>query len=235
MALCWILLLRAHPAPGAGSHPLLLPQPHPPDGVGLLLAFSMWMVMMMAMMLPAVLPWVLLFASTSRTRDPGVGPHFPAALFLGGYFAIWAPYCLAAAVGQRLLQRTGALSAELHVGSLAGGVLLVAAGLFQLTPLKAACLKHCRTPLGFFLTRWRDGPSGAFGMGLRHGLFCRGCCWALMGLSFALGLMNLLWMAILTLVLCAEKIAPGGQAVSRAFGLVLGAWGFWLLTTATAP
>ena len=193
----------------------------------------MWMAMMVAMMLPPVLPWVLLFASTNRSRDPEAGPYFPTALFLGGYFAAWAPYCLAAALAQGLLQQAAWLSTvDLRVGPQAGGALLVAAGLFQVTPLKAACLKHCRTPLGFFLERWRDGPAGAFGMGLRHGLYCLGCCWALMGLSFALGVMNLLWMAVLTGILCVEKIAPGGQALSRAFGVLLTVWGIWLLTSA---
>jgi predicted metal-binding membrane protein len=110
-----------------------------------------------------------------------------------------------------------------------GGAVLVAAGLFQFTPLKAACLAHCRTPLGFFLSSWRDGPRGAFRMGLEHGRYCVGCCWALMIVAFALGVMNLAWMAVLTLGLSIEKIAPRGPLVGRAFGALLTAWGVWMI------
>ena len=107
--------------------------------------------------------------------------------------------------------------------------MLLLAGLFQVSPLKAACLRHCRSPLGFFLTRWREGPVGAYRMGLQHGAYCVGCCWALMMLSFALGVMNLLWMTALTLFLCLEKIAPGGATSSRLSGLVFMAWGLWMM------
>ena len=106
-----------------------------------------------------------------------------------------------------------------------GGALLVAAGLFQFTPLKQTCLAHCRTPLEFIMTRWREGALGAFRMGLEHGLFCTGCCWALMGLLFVLGVMNILWIAALSLLVGLEKIVPRGRWLSTATGLILSVWG----------
>lgn len=226
VALAWAGLLRGH-APASG---IAAPHVHAGGFDGLLLAWSMWMVMMVGMMLPAVLPWILLFAAANRARAAGSPPYASVALFTGGYFAIWTAYALAAAGAQIFLQRQGALyGSDLRVGPVLGGALLVAAGAFQWTSLKAACLEHCRTPLSFFFARWRDGPSGAFRMGFAHGSYCLGCCWALMALSFALGVMNLAWMAVLTLVVCAEKIAPRGRALGRVCGVLLAIWGLRLM------
>ena len=113
----------------------------------------------------------------------------------------------------------------LKVAPAAAGALLILAGAVQFSPLKNACLTHCRSPVGYFLTRWRNGPRGAFSMGFHHGVYCLGCCWALMALAFALGTMNLVWMAAVTLMLCAEKIAPGGQHWSKVFGVAFFVWG----------
>jgi predicted metal-binding membrane protein len=206
---------------------------HPGGGIGtpaaFAAAFTMWMVMMVAMMLPAVMPWILLFSSTSASRGSSLGS---TALFTGGYFAVWAVFSAVAAAVQLILQRGALLTGhDPRSGPILGGALLVGAGLFQLTPLKSACLAHCRSPLSFFLARWQDGPAGALRMGTRHGLYCLVCCWALMSLSFALGVMNLLWMAVLTLMLCVEKIAPGGHGLSRLFGAALTVWGVWLIST----
>ncbi|NNG16564.1 MAG: DUF2182 domain-containing protein, partial [Gemmatimonadales bacterium] len=110
-----------------------------------------------------------------------------------------------------------------------GALVLLAAGLYQFTPLKAACLTHCRSPLGYYLSSWRNGPLGAYRMGFHHGLFCLGCCWALMGLAFILGIMNLLWMVALTVVICIEQIAPHGKFWSRAFGMMFIVWGSTIL------
>lgn len=110
-----------------------------------------------------------------------------------------------------------------------GGLLLVVAGLFQLTPLKQACLTHCRTPIGFLMSEWRERPGGALVMGLRHGLYCTGCCWALMALLFVAGVMNLLWVAAIALFVLVEKSVPAGHWVGRAAGLMLVGWGIWLL------
>jgi len=206
---------------------------HPGGGLGpasaFAAAFAMWLVMMVAMMLPPVMPWILLFSSTSASRGSSLGS---TALFTGGYFAVWAVFSVVAATVQLTLQRSELLTGhDPRSGPVLGGALLIGAGLFQLTPLKSACLAHCRSPLSFFLARWQDGPAGALRMGAGHGLYCLACCWALMSLSFALGVMNLLWMAVLTLMLCVEKIAPGGHGFSRLFGAALTVWGVWLIAT----
>jgi predicted metal-binding membrane protein len=202
-------------------------RPHASSGPWVVVATAtMWMTMMVAMMLPPVLPWIALFTSTRRDRD-GRQPFGDTSVFVSGYFSVWAPFCVVAAMAQI------ALSAGMHgaqadlgpVGSRAGGSLLVLAGLYQFSPLKAACLRHCRSPLGFFLTRWVDGPAGAWRMGATHGLYCLGCCWALMAVSFAVGVMNVVWMGVLTVVMSIEKIAPMGRGLGRVFGLGLILWG----------
>ncbi len=116
--------------------------------------------------------------------------------------------------------------------ALLGGILLLLAGLFQFTPLKRSCLTRCRTPLEFITTRWREGWSGAFAMGLEHGLFCTGCCWALMALLFVLGVMNLVWIALLTVLVGLEKILPRASYLRQFTGLLLVLWGLWILTQA---
>jgi len=228
--LAWTALALGHGATAAARHGAAAPRPHPGAPGGLLLASAMWFVMMVAMMLPAVLPWILLFAEAARRGAPDRGAPFPTLLFAAGYFAVWGAFSLIAAAAQLLLQRAALLDpARLALSSASGGALLVVAGAFQLTPLKAACLKHCRSPLGFLLERWRPGPLAGFRLGARHGAWCLGCCWALMLLSFALGVMNLAWMAFLTLLLCVEKILPGGERAGRVFGLLCLAWGLRLL------
>jgi predicted metal-binding membrane protein len=186
--------------------------------------------MMVAMMLPPVLPWILFFASAERDHRPSSPPFASASALVGGYFTIWGGFSVAAALGQLGLERLTLLrSGTLSLSSEVGATLLLVAGLFQFTALKAACLTHCRSPLGFYLSHWRNGPVGAYRMGFRHGLYCLGCCWALMGLAFAFGVMNLLWMAALTLVICLEQIAAHGKSWSRAFGTMFIGWGLAIL------
>ena len=223
-ALAWLWLVTGHAAHGAAAGVLRAPHVHAVNLGGLALATSMWLVMMVAMMLPALVPWLLALGRLSRPAG-GRG----VALFAGGYFSVWLGYSLVGAGLQLTLQQQALLAADLRLTASLGGLVLVGAGLFQWTPLKAACLAHCRSPLSFFLTRWRDGPLGAFEMGWRHGLYCVGCCWALMAVSFAVGTMNLAWMAVLTVMLGVEKIAPGGARWSRGFGLALALWGLVLL------
>jgi predicted metal-binding membrane protein len=214
-AAAWLLLL-----PGISS------LGHAHGGSSGLTAFALstvaWFVMMVAMMLPPVVPWLLLVSSGAgrETRR-----HSPAVLFAGGYFSVWLGYSMAAAALQVGLQATGALGHDLSLAPRIGGLVLIGAGLFQLSPFKDACLAHCRNPLTYFLQRWRDGPVGAFRMGAAHGVFCVGCCWALMAVAFALGVMNLLWMAGLTVMLIVEKNAPGGRRLGAAFGYILMVWG----------
>ena len=226
--ICWWVILRTH----APLHGLGMPYHTSSGAADFGATFLLWTVMMAAMMLPAAMPWMLFFSTLSRERT-GEAPQFSVAMFVGGYLAAWAGYCLLASGAQQLLQARALLTGDnLRADPAVAGLLLVAAGLYQWSSWKESCLRHCRTPFSFFLAEWHDGPTGAFRMGLRHGLFCLGCCWTLMALSFALGVMNLLWMAALTVILCVEKIAPRGNAVCRGLGVVLVAWGAWVIVAA---
>ncbi|MBI5443001.1 MAG: DUF2182 domain-containing protein [Deltaproteobacteria bacterium] len=191
------------------------------------MAFAMWAVMMAAMMLPTAVPVALTFARVNRER--GQGPLVPLGAFVGGYLAVWSAFSALATAGQWGLQAASLLSSPaLSTGPLLGGSLLIAAGAFQWSPWKDSCMTRCRSPLGLLLAHWRPGRRGSFELGVRYGAFCVGCCWALMVLSFAMGVMNLAWMAALTVFMLAEK-APGGRWMSRAGGVGLAAWGVALL------
>jgi predicted metal-binding membrane protein len=191
-------------------------------------SFAMWAVMMAAMMVPSVSPIVLAFAGVSRARRKKAMPYVPAAVFLAGYLAAWAAFSAAATAAQEALRSAALLSPDMAANSRwIGRALLIAAGIFQWTPLKNACLRHCRSPLGFLLTEWRDGPAGALQMGWRHGLYCVGCCWLLMALLFVVGIMNLVWVAAIAGFVILEKLVPRGAAVGRAAGVVLAVWGLW--------
>ena len=190
----------------------------------------MWWVMMMAMMLPSVVPMVLLFAAVSRKNREAERAHVPAAVFAGGYVAAWAGFSLAATLLQGWLEHLALLSPIMASNTaLLGAGLLIAAGIYQVTPLKHACLRHCRTPLDFLGRRWRQGARGAFTMGLEHGLFCLGCCWVLMGLLFYGGVMNLWWIAGLAAYVLFEKLAPAGHWIGRFGGAALILWGLSIL------
>jgi predicted metal-binding membrane protein len=196
----------------------------------LLPLFVMWCVMMVAMMLPSALPMVLTFAAVTRNRQRLGRPYVPTMIFVAGYLAIWCAFSAAAAAGQWFLHRQALLSPSMATTSaIFGGLLLISAGVFQFTPLKRRCLTRCRGTLEFILTRWREGRSGAFTMGLEHGAFCTGCCWALMALLFVAGVMNIFWVAALTLLVCLEKILPARAHISFATGIVLTGWGLFIL------
>lgn len=186
-------------------------------------AVVMWQAMMVAMMTPTVAPWVLAYA---RLVGEAGAPRSvaPSLAFAAGYFTVWLAYSVGAATLQVTLAQFGLPGHDGPPRLLAGGVLL-AAGAFQFAPIRQACLAHCRNPLSYLLARWRGGPPGAFGLGLRHGAYCVGCCWLLMLTGFAVGLMNLAWMAVLTVMVAIEQFAPGGTWVGRLFGLGLIAWG----------
>jgi predicted metal-binding membrane protein len=191
----------------------------------------MWLVMMAAMMLPTALPMVATYARL-RVAGPNAGhPVVDVALFVAGYVATWSAFSIAATTLQALLTSLAYLSPttmKLHSPPVAGAV-LAAAGVYQWLPWKDACLGRCRSPIGFLMTSWRDGPAGAVTMGWRHGLFCVGCCWALMAVLFVTGVMNPFWMVILTAYMLAEKIAPHGAILAKAAGVALVGAGLWMM------
>jgi predicted metal-binding membrane protein len=192
--------------------------------------FVMWAVMMTAMMIPSAAPMILLFTNVQRGRKAQQRPYVPTGVFLLGYLAVWYGFAALASLVQGFLHSAALISPMMvSTSPYLGGALLMAAGIFQWTPLKSACLSHCRSPLGFLMTEWREGNKGAFAMGLRHGLFCIGCCWVLMALLFVLGVMNLLWIAALAIFVLIEKIAPTGPWVGRITGILLVAWGIWMI------
>lgn len=197
--------------------------PFPPHGAGLAPAVLMWHLMMLPMMLPPTLPW--LFAlSRLRGTDAAIG-RGAFVQFGAAYLAIWSVFSVLAAVAQVWLQTRLMLSHHQALAPAAGGVVLCLAGLYQFTPFKQACLRHCRSPFGALLTHWRGGRWWPLRAGVEHGLHCLGCCWALMLVAFAVGVMNTAWMAVLTLLLVAEQLAPRGALVSRALGAGLLVWG----------
>jgi len=195
------------------------------------LVFFMWWIMMIAMMLPGAAPTILLHAALARKGSKADSVAALTATFAIGYLAIWAAFSLAAALSQWALEATGLVSATMMTltgRGLAGG-LLIAAGLYQFSPLKNACLDHCRSPLRFLVERRRPGAGGAFRMGIEHGAYCAGCCGFLMALLFAGGIMNLWWIAGLALLVAIEKLAPSGPRIGRALGVVLIGAGLWLV------
>ncbi|MEO8090580.1 MAG: DUF2182 domain-containing protein [Gemmatimonadales bacterium] len=193
----------------------------------------MWIVMMVAMMIPSVAPVVLLFAGVTRRRRMQGVPAAPVAVFTLGYLLAWTGYAILAALTQSALHSAALLSPTMAGATpLLGGAILILAGIYQWSPLKGACLSHCRSPLGFFSTEWREGVSGALQMGFRHGSYCVGCCWALMALLFVAGVMNLLWVAAIAGFVLAEKVVPNGRLLGRITGAALAGLGVWLVVTA---
>jgi len=190
------------------------------------LMFLMWAVMMVAMMLPSAAPMLSTYARIASAREGSRAYH--VWMFAAGYFVVWTAFSLAATVLQYALQSAAIISNSLRTTSVAGGIILAAAGIYQLTPLKNVCLKRCRTPIGFFMTNWRDGAAGAFTMGLEHGAFCTGCCWMLMALLFVAGVMNLAWVAAISVLVLVEKAAPFGRAIALASGVAMIAAGLVL-------
>jgi len=192
--------------------------------------FLMWWVMMIAMMLPSATPTVLLAAALNRRSQSGARPYGSTALFCLGYLLAWAGFSAVAVLVQWLLERNGLLSMHLETlpPLLTGGLLLLA-GAWQFTPLKAACLRHCQSPVEFLVRHRRPGTLGPLRMGAHHGAYCLGCCWFLMGLLFVGGVMNLYWIIGLAGYVFAEKVLFRGPAPGRIFGAVLVVWGILVL------
>jgi predicted metal-binding membrane protein len=195
----------------------------------LFLLWAMWAVMMMAMMLPSASPMLLLYGGMARRSTPGPAATQIYALAFS-YVLVWAAFSIGATALQRLLASLLLVSPMMKVTSpAAAAALLVIAGVYQLTPLKYACLQTCRSPLGFLMSRWRPGIRGAFVMGLQHGAYCVGCCWALMLLLFVGGVMNLIVIAALTAFVAFEKLAPFSVYKARISGVLLIMAGCWMI------
>lgn len=194
---------------------------------------GVWVTMMAAMMLPSVAPMVLLFDKVSEERARRNRPYVPTWIFASSYFAVWTLYGLAA---YAIYRGVRALDLEFldwnRGGPYVVGALLVIAGAYELTPLKSICLRHCRSPLHFVLGGWRDGIVGAIRMGVEHGAYCVGCCWGLMLVLFALGVMSILWMAVVAALIFAQKLLPRGEALAPVFAAAFVAAGIWI---AAAP
>jgi predicted metal-binding membrane protein len=197
----------------------------------LALLWAMWAVMMMGMMLPSASPMLLLYGSIARRSAPTqTKTSRQIYAFAAGYVVVWAIFSLGATALQGLLASLLFVSPMMEITSPAvGAMLLLVAGLYQLTPLKQTCLHTCQSPLGFLMSRWRPGATGAFRMGLRHGVFCVGCCWALMLLLFAGGVMNLAVIATLTAFVAFEKLTRFALRGARISGVLLIAVGLWML------
>jgi predicted metal-binding membrane protein len=196
----------------------------------LLAAGAMWSIMMIAMMLPSATPMLLFFAAVRRARrtTSGMGPQ--GGLFAAGFLGAWVAWAWLAAGLQWVLQARLVLSSQLTVARIPlAAAFLIIAGLYQFTPFKHTCLARCQSPLGFLLSRWRDGAWGAAHMGIRYGAFCVGCCWALMGLLFVVGVMNLLWVAVLAVFVLLEKTVLRGPWPGRVTGVAMIAWALYLL------
>jgi predicted metal-binding membrane protein len=225
--LAWAWLFRTAAGMGAepaGSMPgMAMPAAEPgPPGAYLAGAFAMWFLMMTAMMLPSASPMILLYARVAQGLKAKGRVLVPTAIFAGVYLAVWAAFSLLAAIAQMLLVDAGVVSAAtMQIGDeRIAGVLLIAVGAYQLTPLKSLCIKSCRSPLSFLTQYWRPGGAGAVRLGLRHGFYCLGCCWMLMTLLFIGGVMSLIWVAILAFVVLVEKVAPLGRFLGTAAGMV---------------
>ena len=203
-----------------------------------IIMLAMWWVMMIAMMLPSAAPAVLLYARVCRhNQKTGAASAMPTTAFVLGYLVAWLAFSAAATALQAGLERIGLLDHMMmwSTDRTLTAAFLLAAGLFQLSPLKSVCLEHCRTPVDFLTRNWRQGTLGALRMGLHHGAFCVGCCWLLMALLFAGGVMNLIWIGALTIFVLAEKLAPHGGMTGKASGLLLIATAaFVLFAPATA-
>lgn len=233
IALCWAWLVpmaRDMYGPMTGASAWMMTDnwdfPHQ------VLLFAMWVVMMAGMMLPSAAPTLLLYAGVVRKSPDAARAPARAHAFAAGYLVIWIAFSLLATVLQLLLRRWLLLTPMMETGDhIFAGVLLLLAGIYQLTPYKSACLKSCRAPVAFIVEHWKPGTGGAFRLGLAHGLYCLGCCWALMLLLFVGGVMNLWCIGLLTVFVLLEKVAPLGALGGRISGLLIIALGVWRLAT----
>ena len=232
-AWAYLVHLGGHASPLRASSSAMGMSMEAAGGVaGVLLTFAMWSVMMVGMMGPSAAPILLLFA-TSQARRGARGVPTLTLLFAVGYLTVWLGFSAGATLVHWGLNQAMLLSSTMAVVSRrVTGALCIGAGIYQLTPLKHGCLEHCQSPVGFLMSNWREGPRGAFQMGLRHGVYCLGCCWALMALLFAVGVMNLIGVALLTVFILAERIGRGGTIIARVGGVAMIGAGVLLLARA---
>lgn len=186
------------------------------------LMFVMWAVMMVGMMVPTAIPMTLIYAAVAKKAASQFTPLPPTAIFVAGYVAMWTAFSAVATLAQWGLDQAALLTPMMvSASSTLGASLLIVAGLYQLSPFKNACLDHCRAPVHFISERWKPGAAGAFKMGVEHGAYCLGCCWALMGLLFVGGVMSLAWIAAITLFVLAEKVLPFGVRSGQVAGAAM--------------
>lgn len=238
--LCWLYLwqgagmgMSALMMTDAALFPHRVPEPMPGmrmPPIGWLTIVFMWWVMMIAMMLPSAVPMVLLYLRVIRhadARNAALQGCRAGILFVGGYLLVWLLFSIIATLAQYLLRRVGLIEPMMlwSQSALLSAGILIAAGIYQLTPLKQACLKQCRGTAHFLTTHWRNGRLGPLLMGMQHGAWCVGCCWMLMAILFVGGVMNLIWIALLALLVLIEKLATRGAIVGRGVGVVLLFWG----------
>jgi predicted metal-binding membrane protein len=227
---CWswiVILARDMYGPMTGASEWMMTASW--DAPRVFLLWTMWAVMMTAMMLPSAAPMLMLYIAVVRRSDETAVARRTYAL-AGGYLLIWALFSAVAAAGQRLLTAQAIVSPMMGLADpTVGGLVLILVALYQFTSLKRGCLDVCRSPLALITTYWRPGTAGAFAMGVRHGLYCLGCCWALMLLLFVGGVMNAWVIGGLTLFVLIEKVTPIGRGASYGGGIVLAALGVWLL------
>lgn len=233
-ALSWLWLISLSNGMSANMDMAAMPgmamsMPAPWTTAMFALTFAMWWVMMFGMMLPSATPMILMFATINRNKLQSTQDFVPASVFTLGYLIVWGVFSAGATAAQWELDRLAMLSpAMATISPVLGGALLIAAGIYQFTPLKQACLRHCRSPLAFVLNHWRDGWGGALRMGIAHGAYCLGCCWALMALLFVVGVMNLLWVAAIAAFVFAEKLLPRGAWIGYVGGAAMLGFGAWM-------
>ena len=234
-ALAWaylIYLAAGMPSMASGATPMsmAIPSDHDWALADFAAMFLMWSVMMIAMMLPSATPMILLYEKINQKRESQGRAREAIALFIGGYLLVWIGFSVLATMLNWALHTGGSLTTMMgRATPTMAGAALLGAGIYQWTSLKYACLTHCRSPVGFLMAHWRTGQWGTVHMGIHHGLYCLGCCWLLMALLFVLGVMNLLWIAALTVLVLAEKVIPRGHLLSRISGLFMITWGGWLI------
>jgi predicted metal-binding membrane protein len=216
---------------------MMAPAAAPWSAVEFAFVFVMWAVMMVAMMAPSAAPMILMYARAGRQARAGQGtiagkPFAATGWFAAGYLLAWAGFSLAATLVQWVLERKGLLDASMASANiLLGAVVLIAAGIYQWTPIKNVCLAQCQTPIRFLMSHggFRSNVLGCLRLGLLHGIYCVGCCWVLMALLFVVGVMNVLWIALLALLVLLEKLTPWGRWVARVVGVVCFVAGGWMV------